>query len=1124
MSVVAGFVVGLDAKRGPYTFRLVSRDDAKQVFAEGRFGAAGSFFAKVREKPDQRVVMQIVQGSLVRELGSVRSRGTGISRTIFVAPVDFLDHARIKYELATTRLAAPDRLPVIAWAIGSKRLISLLRREHTRVLQGDAHSRIDVRKALLELDSEGSSLARGRLGTSRGSYRVDDRMAKEWAALYVTAALSALTDREALRFIDLTSDVVFRTGFRPDTKQDSALFVAEESELIGPDPFPLEGPDGFGPGFVPEFGLHDDVLRRLETDQAIADLPTYRIDVIEYVEGHCGGDLISLHGDGFGSEPGAVVFPIGKQAAAESWTNSEIRVRVPPDATSGPLSLVFPQTTDVIVRGKIFPAQPRRLGGPIHFEGGRTRILSFAISPEEPAPGDILTVSWDASPDPEVHISVDVPGEGFTASTTIRQGVGIWEVQLPGNTVPRELVVRIDATGACVGTESREIRSWIHRRATVEIAGIEITQATQFYRTKDRFPVVAQRADNSIPLYFGKRTCVRVYLRTNQEPTYNQGRVDGVIVTLIGARGDVFLDFLRHGEISARHHDSAASERADWDASANFFLPDDWVASQWGGITPPSDLILTANISIQNEFGDVAVIPQEIAAGGTGVADPRVVRVQLREAAPLTVVMVLVEYDGPGGGPAPDAVTTAERLRHVRWLYPVREIEVVQPELNDQILQISHTELPLDQDSHLSGILNRLENIAMRYRSTASRYNPDLLQMGPVWVAVLPEATQLADGLSNLGDARTSSVCRGVAVFPSMENPVVAAHLIADAVGFTPHTNHDPAYPDYGFRALGRPSVGEFGVPVERFQNNSPIGGLGSPLVIADFMRWPLDSPMFVTLRNWVSPFTYQKLDGLLQAGAQFSIGTSSTGLAVGGRPIAIFEGEGQLSLAAELRFRDHEPILIDVLMAGFLKLTSLSDERAAWTTEIRGDNEEALMVQRLRGVSIGDRYIVPLRQLETAQRLFVRDAAGDAKLLLDVEKVQAPMVSKVSADEQGGAILVHWTETLEGEFARWFVILSESRSQIEFVAASGRAGVCNARVRLTPSVIDRELDVSVVVTNGLRAARACTRLTIHPTKGMRIDKRAPQALLTRGFGALGAPIESFCSLSAIAEQSSGCI
>ena len=119
------------------------------------------------------------------------------------------------------------------------------------------------------------------------------------------------------------------------------------------------------------------------------------------------------------------------------------------------------------------------------------------------------------------------------------------------------------------------------KRPNLQVQGLEVTQSIQYYRANQHLTDAADRGpDNSLRLVIDKTAWVRTYLRSGQDPAFDNGQLAGVDGTLRVERrtGGVWNTIAtlppQNGPIVAE--DAFASyddERGNINATLNFVVP-----------------------------------------------------------------------------------------------------------------------------------------------------------------------------------------------------------------------------------------------------------------------------------------------------------------------------------------------------------------------------------------------------------------------------------------------------------------------------------------------------------------------------------------------------------------------
>jgi hypothetical protein len=263
-------------------------------------------------------------------------------------------------------------------------------------------------------------------------------------------------------------------------------------------------------------------------------LPRYAIRSLAPPDA-CAGQMLTLNGENFGLS-GLVQFPGGGPAvAADSWSDTSIRVRVPVGAAPGRITLSILET-QLRLCGKDFSVY--RLGQTLEpFTGGVPRIESLWVNN---AQGDT-----SAEPGSQVDVwFVTTQADGVSATLTVTDPAGAVVFQtspLPGGTQtlqftappaptePIDLRVTLRAQGGCEAAE-QTIQLVVTYQPDLRIMEMEVTQGIQ-------------RLDNSVRLAANRRTLVRLYLTNGLDKfglfsyTANRNELPGVTGSITLWRG-----------------------------------------------------------------------------------------------------------------------------------------------------------------------------------------------------------------------------------------------------------------------------------------------------------------------------------------------------------------------------------------------------------------------------------------------------------------------------------------------------------------------------------------------------------------------------------------------------------
>lgn len=284
----------------------------------------------------------------------------------------------------------------------------------------------------------------------------------------------------------------------------------------------------------------DDIDRWLCTIELLKQFAAARLRTSPYTisalvsPDACAGATLVIQGSGFGSVPSPVVFTAASggtvDATPVSWTDTEIRVVVPTEATTGSLSLRIADGT-VLACGRTYTVY-RWATRPTTFLGGQTRVTALALAggAGRVDPGTAISVAWATSNATTVQVVVTASsGETLWTATT---SSGSGTVTLPAWTATRTVTALLTANGPC-GTDTRSTSVTVQPAYDLAVQGIEVTQGIQYWRADQHLTDAADRgADNSVRLVQGKSACLRVYLRSGGLPGFNGGRLANVTGTV----------------------------------------------------------------------------------------------------------------------------------------------------------------------------------------------------------------------------------------------------------------------------------------------------------------------------------------------------------------------------------------------------------------------------------------------------------------------------------------------------------------------------------------------------------------------------------------------------------------
>lgn len=628
---------------------------------------------------------------------------------------------------------------------------------------------------------------------------------------------------------------------------------------------------------------------------------SYQIDAATPTNA-CPGDVITITGDWFGHKHGKVRFaanpsqsPTGNSyvdTAAKSWSNTLISVMVPPAAAPGPLSLLIQRGAGAIC-GKVYsvpaPGNQVAFGGPswrviesLTVGGDVTALADGSVLV---APGADVEISWSiAPPGPGTLRIFTLPGNTEIYSTEVQaQGTEDWPLPWPDET--RRLRVELTAASGC-GDAVEEIIVVYNRAASLVVNGVETTQGIQHYRSDEHLTNSGHHgAINSLQLVRDKTAWVRTYLRSGQDPTFDNGQLADVTGTLtverrVGNVWNTVATILPHnGPVTAENtYGSYDSERSDIDATLNFVVP----AATMTGLLRFTVLVWSP------------LHPQIL---GNAASHTWQVAVDLRKT--LNVAFVTIGYNGPNADdsgtltlPAPTLNACVAETSWALKTFPVSGAP------NVRIAGSFETNQPMNDDRLCDGCCT-------------SSWIPLLIQITAT--AALDQAGSsgqwLYYGLVASGIPVTVRGCSNVLGTGSIEgNPSTFAHELGHMLGL-PHAPCGPGgianddYPDY--EPYGPGSIGEYGLDID--------GGpttIMSPADWTDFMSYC--SP------RWISMYTHKHLTGIAElspvtgpigAGApgetgeeEFSFARSETVLQPLIHMLGVIEVDGRVTVASVAR------------------------------------------------------------------------------------------------------------------------------------------------------------------------------------------------------------------------------
>ncbi len=386
----------------------------------------------------------------------------------------------------------------------------------------------------------------------------------------------------------------------------------------------------------------------------------------------CPGDTVAICGCGFGEIAGKVQFTQhgtmnpGPIVEPTSWSDKRICVVVPTSAGCG-LTIIPPaQTINVCDRFLDYRISGKMLA---EFEGTSADILKFIVKGHQNddclLPGEVLKIRWKVCAADTVTVRiVNTETGAVIAQIAPAPDLGRWDFDQTDFNQTTKVRVEIFATGQCKpATVSQGLDLVFQNPPDLSIDGIEVTQAIQYYRAAQHLTDPADRGpDNSLQLVANKSAWVRTYLRSGQNPSFDNGQLGNVGGTLQVERrvGGVWSTVANIPPFNApmTAQDSFSSydaERRDIDATLNFIIP--------------------ANVMTGLLRLSITVSSPDDCYGGSDTAQ-QLVDVDLEQE--LRVAAVTIGYQGPpmGGGanitlPAPNAAQVAADTSFALRVFPV---------------------------------------------------------------------------------------------------------------------------------------------------------------------------------------------------------------------------------------------------------------------------------------------------------------------------------------------------------------------------------------------------------------------------------------------------------------------
>jgi hypothetical protein len=562
----------------------------------------------------------------------------------------------------------------------------------------------------------------------------------------------------------------------------------------------------------------------------------------------CPGEEIVICGNGFGDTAGAVLFRqkgslnFGPKVQPKQWCDDKIAVTVPEQAGCGLVPELSVETVKIC--DKFLEYRPT---GCIKkgFEGTSAEILKFNVKGRFDGdcvePGKPLQIRWVTCAVDKVRVEIINEATNVViASQNPADHRGIWDFTDTNFKSTTRVRVQITAEGQCQPQIITKHVSFVFQREpNLTVDGFEITQAIQYYRAAQHLTDPADRGpDNSLRQVTNKTAWVRAYLRSGQDPAFDNAQLANVDGTLTverrvgGIWGVVTNIPSQNGPITAENSfANYDAERGNINNSLNFIVP----ANVMTGL-------LRFTVNIASEYPQC---PGNVASGQ--------ISVDVNLTQTLNAAFITIGYNGPNATNTGNLVLPAPVLAQCQaetvWAmrtYPVSGAP------NVRIAGTFTTNTPLNDPRSCPGCCS-------------PNWGPLLQQ-----VAILVAADQLANpggnwvyyGLINNGIPVNVPGCSGIATggLAGNQGGITYAHEIGHQFGL-PHARcgnaggGNPAYPVYepydlpvdppGTTDWTMASIGEYGLDI----NN---GNIANPNNAKDFMSYC--GP------RWISLFTYNFL------------------------------------------------------------------------------------------------------------------------------------------------------------------------------------------------------------------------------------------------------------------------
>jgi len=375
------------------------------------------------------------------------------------------------------------------------------------------------------------------------------------------------------------------------------------------------------------------VAATVEVSQIRDRAPFYRLKELLPADA-CPGQELIINGTSFGLT-GSVAFP-GTAApvphsAALEWTDTRIRVVVPPGAAPGRIDLRILEAS-LWRCGQIFTAY-RAGETTVLFEGGTAAVTSFLLDgsrdPIRVEPGVSISISCHVTPHGSATTQIWVTQGGATVADFGPVAGGGHRQQVftaPPVTAPRQYEVHMRVSGPC--GEDEHVRTvMVAARPKLSIAHLEVTQGLQ-------------DVAHTVRLVEGRTTAVRAFVTSGLGPfsyTGTPSEVGNVQGTLFVERNGIVVATVPAAAPLTVTGSFIDADRATAGRALNFLVPGHLVQ---GDVT----MRVTVRVSGLPGFGTEVV----------GTSWTRTVRAE--SSGPLTVVRLRMRDDNPASAAAEPSI------------------------------------------------------------------------------------------------------------------------------------------------------------------------------------------------------------------------------------------------------------------------------------------------------------------------------------------------------------------------------------------------------------------------------------------------------------------------------------